>query len=349
MIRLKNINKTYYKGNTVIKALDNVNLEINEGEIYGIIGFSGAGKSTLVRCINLLEHPDKGGVVEVNGTDLMTLKDKDLRQIRSKIGMIFQHFNLMPSRTVLDNVLFPLQHKGIKKEEQLKRAKELLELVDLSERINNYPAELSGGQKQRVAIARALASNPSILLCDEATSALDPTTTNEILDLLKKINAKLNLTIVVIAHQLNVIKALCHKVAIMEHGKVVEQGDILQIFSNPTSEVTKRFLKAGTTLSKADIIVRDHLASLNLKKGEHFVRLTFKGATVNEPLIATINQKYGVVMNILLADMELIEGNPIGGTVGVFSGDEAKIKEAIEYLKTCNVNVEVLAHAWFIK
>ena len=224
MIVLENINKTFYRGKEKITAIKNVDLKINEGEIFGIIGFSGAGKSTLVRCINLLERPDEGGKVIVNGTNLTILSTAKLRKEREKISMIFQHFNLMPSRTVLENVLFPLAYKGISKEAQIKKAQELLALVDLSDRIYNYPSQLSGGQKQRVAIARALASDPKILLCDEATSALDPQTTGEILDLLKKLNQKLNLTIVVITHEMDVVKKLCHKVAVMEKGVIREHG-----------------------------------------------------------------------------------------------------------------------------
>lgn len=345
MIKLKNISKTYHKGSTVIKAVQNVSLEIAKGEIFGVIGFSGAGKSTLVRCINLLERPDEGGSVEVNGVELTGLKDAQLRQVRSKIGMIFQHFNLMPSRNVLENVLYPLQHRGIPKDEQVKKATELLKLVELSDRMENYPRELSGGQKQRVAIARALASDPEVLLCDEATSALDPSTTHEILQLLKRLNEKLNLTIVIITHQMSVIKDICSKVAVMEHGCVVEEGDVFSVFANPQKEVTRNFLKAGSNLSKADVLATRYKDMLHLKDGEKFVRLSYTGPGVSEPLISTVSDRFHVSMNILFADIDLIDGAPIGGTVGIFSGTAENIDNAIAWLKEKQVKVEVLANA----
>ena len=345
MIKLQNISKTYRKGDTVVKAVDNASLEIEDGEIFGVIGFSGAGKSTLVRCINLLELPDEGGSVQVGGVELTKLNNSELRKVRAKIGMIFQHFNLMPSRTVLENVLYPLQYRGISKAEQIKRATELLSLVELSDRQNNYPSELSGGQKQRVAIARALASDPEVLLCDEATSALDPSTTTEILNLLKKLNRKLKLTVVLITHQLSVIKDICDRVAVMEHGKIVEQGDVFSVFANPKSEVTGSFLKAGSNLSKADAIASFYPEILHLKLGEKFVRLSYTGPGVSEPLISTVSNNYNVTMNILFADIELVDGAPIGGTVGIFSGEPEKVDEALDYLRSKQVKVEVLAHA----
>ncbi len=345
MIKLHNISKTYRKGDSVVKAVDNASLEIRDGEIFGVIGFSGAGKSTLVRCINLLEHPDAGGSVEVGGVELTRLSQNNLRKVRSKIGMIFQHFNLMPSRTVLENVLYPLSYRGIKKADQLKRANELLSLVELGDRRDNYSSELSGGQKQRVAIARALACDPEVLLCDEATSALDPSTTSEILQLLKKLNRKLKLTIVLITHQLSVIKDICDRVAVMEHGRIVEQGDVFSVFANPRSEVTGSFLKAGSNLSKADIIASRYPEILHLQPGEKFVRLSYTGHGVSEPLISTVSNKYMITMNILFADIELVDGAPIGGTVGVFSGESQNIDAALDYLRSKQVRVEVLANA----
>lgn len=343
MIRLSHISKTYHRGRDVIKAVDDVSLEIRDGEIYGVIGFSGAGKSTLVRCINLLERPDKGGKVEIDGEDVTLWPDRRLRELRSGIGMIFQHFSLMPSRTALENVLYPLRWRGIPKARQLERARELLKLVELSDRENNYPRELSGGQKQRVAIARALANEPKVLLCDEATSALDPTTTGEILQLLKKLNSDLGITIVVITHQLNVVKDICSRVAVMEHGRLVEEGDVFRVFSNPRNEVTRRFISAATPLSKAE-----QMASLpgvlHLQPGEKFVRLTYTGPGVSEPLISSASNRFMITMNILFADVDLVEGAPIGGTVGIISGEPAKIDEALDYMRQKNVKVEVLAN-----
>ncbi len=343
MIRLSHISKTYHRGSDVIKAVDDVSLEIGDGEIYGVIGFSGAGKSTLVRCINLLERPDKGGKVEIDGEDVTLYSDRRLRQLRSEIGMIFQHFSLMPSRTALENVLYPLRWRGIPKDRQLERARELLKLVELSDRESNYPRELSGGQKQRVAIARALANEPKVLLCDEATSALDPTTTGEILQLLKKLNRELGLTIVVITHQLNVVKDICSRVAVMEHGRVVEEDEVFRVFSNPKNKVTRRFISAATSLSKADQMAALP-GVLHLQPGEKFVRLTYTGPGVSEPLISAASNRFMITMNILFADVDLIDGAPIGGTVGIISGEPARIDEALEYMRQKNVKVEVLAN-----
>lgn len=345
MIVLENINKTFYRGKEKITAIKNVDLKINEGEIFGIIGFSGAGKSTLVRCINLLERPDEGGKVIVNGTNLTILSTAKLRKEREKISMIFQHFNLMPSRTVLENVLFPLAYKGISKEAQIKKAQELLALVDLSDRIYNYPSQLSGGQKQRVAIARALASDPKILLCDEATSALDPQTTGEILDLLKKLNQKLNLTIVVITHEMDVVKKLCHKVAVMEKGVIREQGDTFYIFANPQDEVTKRFLDATSNLFKAQELLKEYEQELTLDENDCIVRLTYKGKGVAKPIISKLTEEYSLVVNILFADVEFVRGNPVGGTVCALSGAKENIEKALDSFKDQNVKVEVLQHA----
>ncbi|MBR3606733.1 MAG: ATP-binding cassette domain-containing protein [Lachnospiraceae bacterium] len=241
MIRLEHITKTFQTKETNLHAVNDVSLTIDQGNIFGIIGFSGAGKSTLVRCINLLEVPSKGKVW-IRNTNLLELSEEELRKERQKMGMIFQHFNLLAQRTVLDNVTFPLEITGKKKAQAREKARELLKLVGLGDKESSYPAQLSGGQKQRVAIARALATDPDILLCDEATSALDPITTSNILALLKEINEKLGLTIVIITHQMEVVKQICHKVAIMEEGKVVEEGLVSQVFTTPKSEVTKKLL-----------------------------------------------------------------------------------------------------------
>lgn len=241
MIRLEHITKTFQTKETNLHAVNDVSLTIDQGNIFGIIGFSGAGKSTLVRCINLLEVPSKGKVW-IRNTNLLELSEEELRKERQKMGMIFQHFNLLAQRTVLDNVTFPLEITGKKKAQAREKARELLKLVGLEDKESSYPAQLSGGQKQRVAIARALATDPDILLCDEATSALDPITTSNILALLKEINEKLGLTIVIITHQMEVVKQICHKVAIMEEGKVVEEGLVSQVFTTPKSEVAKKLL-----------------------------------------------------------------------------------------------------------
>jgi D-methionine transport system ATP-binding protein len=249
LIKLNHISKTFTVSQKTVHAVQDVNLTIYDKEIFGIIGFSGAGKSTLVRCINLLERPTKG-TVEVDRQELTGLSAKELRQSRKKIGMIFQHFNLMPSRTIFGNVAYPLWNSGLSKQEIQDKVRKLLRLVDISEKENAYPSQLSGGQKQRVAIARALANDPKILLCDEATSALDPQSTKSILQLLKTLNETLGITVVLITHEMDVVKEICHRVAVMDHGRVVEQGEVFSIFANPKQEITRNFIKTTSSSAK---------------------------------------------------------------------------------------------------
>lgn len=342
MIELKDINKVFKdKNQNEFYAAKDVNLKINDGEIFGIIGFSGAGKSTVVRCINLLGRPTSGQVI-VNEKNFLELSAKELREERKKIGMIFQHFNLMPSRTVFENIAFPLKHSGLSKKQVQEKVRELLTLVELTDKESQYPSQLSGGQKQRVAIARALANNPKILLCDEATSALDPTTTKQILSLLKKLRDKLNLTIVIITHQINVVKDICDKVAVMEHGKVVETGDVFDIFANPKDEVTKRFIHSTTNLQKIEELISENSNVVQLKKGEKIIRLSYLQKNVSEPLISTVSSKFGVVLNIIFADIEIVQGAPVGGTVAIFSGENQNIQNALGWLKEKNVGIEIL-------
>lgn len=342
MIELKDINKVFKdKNQNEFYAAKDVNLKINDGEIFGIIGFSGAGKSTVVRCINLLGRPTSGQVI-VNEKNLLELSAKELREERKKIGMIFQHFNLMPRRTVFENIAFPLKHSGLSKKQVQEKVRELLTLVELTDKESQYPSQLSGGQKQRVAIARALANNPKILLCDEATSALDPTTTKQILGLLKKLRDKLNLTIVIITHQINVVKDICDKVAVMEHGKVVETGDVFDIFANPQDEVTKRFIHSTTNLQKIEELISENSNVVQLKKGEKIIRLSYLQKNVSEPLISTVSSKFGVVLNIIFADIEIVQGAPVGGTVAIFSGENQNIQNALGWLKEKNVGIEIL-------
>lgn len=342
MIELKDINKVFKdKNQNEFYAAKDVNLKINDGEIFGIIGFSGAGKSTVVRCINLLSRPTSGQVI-VNEKNLLELSAKELREERKKIGMIFQHFNLMPSRTVFENIAFPLKHSELSKKQVQEKVRELLTLVELTDKESQYPSQLSGGQKQRVAIARALANNPKILLCDEATSALDPTTTKQILGLLKKLRDKLNLTIVIITHQINVVKDICDKVAVMEYGKVVETGDVFDIFANPKDEVTKRFIHSTTNLQKIEELISENSNVVQLKKGEKIIRLSYLQKNVSEPLISTVSSKFGVVLNIIFADIEIVQGAPVGGTVAIFSGENQNIQNALGWLKEKNVGIEIL-------
>ncbi|WP_407717533.1 methionine ABC transporter ATP-binding protein [Inconstantimicrobium porci] len=286
MIELKNVSKTFAKGKEHVKAVDNVSLSIKDGEIYGIIGFSGAGKSTLVRCINLLEKPDCGEVI-VDNIDLMKLKEKELRKVRQHIGMIFQHFNLMKSRTVFDNVAYPLRHTGLSKEDIKEKVSSLLNLVELEDKAASYPSQLSGGQKQRVAIARSLANNPDILLCDEATSALDPQTTLSILKLLKSVNKKLNITIVVITHEMEVIKEICDTVAVVEDGHVVEQGSVFDVFSDPKQQITKKFISTTSNIQNIYELINQNESIVQLKENSKILKLKYLKDSTSEAIIQT--------------------------------------------------------------
>lgn len=341
IIDLKNITKTFVQDGKTFNAVENASVSIEKGDIFGIIGFSGAGKSTLVRAINLLGRPTSGSVT-VKGKDFLSLSQKELREERKKIGMIFQHFNLMKSRNVFDNVAFPLKRSGLTKKQIAEKVHSLLELVEINDKSENFPSQLSGGQKQRVAIARALANEPDILLCDEATSALDPTTTKSILKLLKKLKDQLGLTIVIITHQMEVIKEICDKVAVMEKGRIVEQGDVFSIFANPQDEVTKRFIRSTSNLSKVEELIAQDSPVVHLEKDEKLVRFTYIKKNVSEPLISAISRLYEVTINIIFAEIEIVQGSPIGGTVAIISGEAATIDRALKHIAALDVGVEVL-------
>lgn len=341
MIEFIHVSKDFGKGQQEVHAVKDVSLTIDKGEIFGIIGFSGAGKSTLVRCINLLERPTAGTVI-VDGQRMMELTARQLRLARKKIGMIFQHFNLMPSRTVSGNVAYPLKGSGLKPQEIADKVQGLLELVGIGDKADAYPSQLSGGQKQRVAIARALANDPSVLLCDEATSALDPQTTKSILQLLKQLNEKLGITVVVITHEMAVVKEICGRVAVMEHGRVVEQGEVFSIFAAPQQTVTQNFIRTTSNLRKIDELIAGDSPITALKPGEVIVRLSYIQRNVSEPLISTVSQKFQITMNIIFADIEIVQDAPVGGTVAIISGEQGQIESAIEYLKEKNVCVEVI-------
>ena len=274
MIELSHISKEFVSGKRTVHAVQDVSLTIDKGEIFGMIGFSGAGKSTLVRCINLLERPTSGKVI-VDGQDMLSLSAKELRQARKKIGMIFQHFNLMPSRTVAGNVAYPLRGSGLSKQQIAEKVQRLLDLVGIGDKAEAYPKQLSGGQKQRVAIARALANDPNVLLCDEATSALDPQTTKAILQLLKHLNETLGITVVIITHEMAVVKEICHRVAVMEHGKVVESGEVFNIFANPREDITKSFIHTTSNLRKIEELIAEDSPVVKLNPGELIVRLSY--------------------------------------------------------------------------
>ena len=341
MVELTHISKDFGKGQKQVHAVKDVSLSVGRGEIFGIIGFSGAGKSTLVRCINLLERPTAGNVT-VDGKRLTELSPKELRRERKKIGMIFQHFNLMPSRTVAGNVAYPLRGSGLSRKEIADRVQSLLTLVGIADKISAYPGQLSGGQKQRVAIARALANNPSVLLCDEATSALDPQATKAILHLLKHLNETLGITIILITHEMAVVKEICQRIAVMEHGRVVEEGEVFHVFAAPKQEITRRFIHTTSNLQKVEELIAEHSPVVRLQPGEVIVRLSYLQKNVSEPLISTVSQKFGISLNIIFADITIVQDAPIGGTVAIISGDRGKITEAMEYLIEKNVGVEVI-------
>ncbi|KGF04412.1 methionine ABC transporter ATP-binding protein [Anaerococcus lactolyticus] len=336
MIELKNITVDF----DGFKAVDDVSLTIKEQDTFGIVGFSGAGKSTLVRTINLLQRPSKGQVL-INGENLLDLSNKDLRARRKKIGMIFQHFNLLNNLTVIDNVIFPIKKdKSLSKEEKRKKALDLLETVGIKDKANAYPSELSGGQQQRCAIARALASDPEILLCDEATSALDPKTTKQILKLLKDLNDKLRLTVVIITHQMDVVKDLCNKCAVMQDGKVIESGSTLDIFSDPKNKLTKEFVETSTNISETIEEVKSNLGIL--KDDEILAKLSYLGQSTTEPIINELFEKFGVRTNILAGNIEFINGTPVGNLIVSFKGDDDKLVEVSTYLKDKGTNLEIL-------
>ena len=344
IIQIQHLYKTFGTGENAVHALEDISLDIQKGEIFGIIGLSGAGKSTLVRCMNLLERPTSGTVI-VDGKDMTALSEKELRLARRNVTMIFQSFNLLMQRTVLKNVCFPMELSGTPAAQARKRALELLDLVGLREKADAYPSQLSGGQKQRVAIARALANDPKVLLCDEATSALDPQTTSSILRLLKQLNRQLGLTVVVITHEMAVVKEICSRVAVMEHGKVAEEGEVFSIFAAPKQPITQSFIKTTSNLQKIEELIAADSPVTRLKPGELIVRLSYVQRNVSEPLISSITERFHVSVNIIFADIEIVQDAPIGGTVAIMGGEREQLTRAIQYLIEKNVGVEVIRDA----
>ncbi|MCF7354264.1 methionine ABC transporter ATP-binding protein MetN [Vibrio sp. CK2-1] len=342
MIEINQVNKVFYQGSKEIPALVDINLHIPQGEIFGVIGSSGAGKSTLIRCVNMLEAPTSGSVL-VDGLDLTKLSSKELGQARRNIGMIFQHFNLLSSRTVFDNVALPLELAQTPTSEIEQRVTELLDLVGLADKRDTYPANLSGGQKQRVAIARALASKPKVLLCDEATSALDPATTKSILELLKTINQQLNLTILIITHEMDVVKNICDKVAIIGDGRLVEQGLVSDIFAHPKTELAQEFIRSTLDLS----IPEDYKARLQETQVEGsipLVRLEFTGSTIDAPVISQLSRKFNVDVSILNSDIDYAGGVRFGLMVAELFGEKELVEQSVTFLKDHNIKVEVLGY-----
>ena len=319
IIELRNLSKIFGSGETQVAALQNVNLQVQSGEIFGIIGLSGAGKSTLVRCINLLERPDAGEIL-FHGENLMAISEKQLRQRRKSISMIFQSFNLLDQRTSLKNICLPLELAGVSKKDARKRAMELLEMVGLPDKADAYPVQLSGGQKQRIAIARALATNPEVLLCDEATSALDPQTTRDVLRLLQDINRRLGITVIIITHDMSVIEEICDRVAILNHGEVAEIGAVADVFSSPKTEAGRR------------LVYPDGLP-FELSQGR-VIRVAFNGGTAYQPLIATLAIDCGVVVNILGADTRNLDGKAFGTMLLGLPENEAEANKALAYIQS---------------
>lgn len=333
MITIQNLSKDYQTKNGTVKGVDNVSLSVSKGEIFGIVGYSGAGKSSLLRCINLLERPTKGSIL-VEGVDLTKLKNDELRLARLKIGMIFQHFYLISQKTVFENVAFALKAAKVDKSQVQERVEELLKRVGLADKRDVYPSQLSGGQKQRVAIARALANNPTVLLCDEATSALDPTTTKSILNLLKKINQELRITIVLITHEMNVVKEICNRMAIMQDGKVIEEGDVYDIFANPKAELTKEFISSVVSFEIPNVIL-DKCEGL-------IVKITFKGQVAGEGIISDMLQQFTVKGNFLHGSIEYIQELPLGIFLMELKGEKKEIEDALYYIEERHAQVEVL-------
>ena len=328
MIRFEHVSKTFQTKNGPFDALKDVSFEIEKGDIYGVIGYSGAGKSTLIRMVNALETPTSGNVW-VEGKDIGTLNQKELRNLRKGIGMIFQQFNLLESKTIYDNVAIALKLNGISKKDIEKRVTELLDFVELPDKKYSYPGQLSGGQKQRVGIARALANNPSILLCDEATSALDPKTTDSILELLKKINEMLHITIVIITHEMNVIQKICNKVAVMDYGQVVETGSVIQVFSDPRSDIARRFV--GNLIR--DVIPEPLVESIRREtRNSRLLRIKLENTDSTEPLLWEINRRFEVETNILYSTINVIQGIVVGIMLVLFIGTDEEIEKAEQYI-----------------
>ena len=343
MIKLNNITKIFTLPDKKLTALDNVSLHVPKGQICGVIGASGAGKSTLIRCVNLLERPTHGAVI-IDDVDLTQLSDAELVKTRRQIGMIFQHFNLLTSRTVFENVALPLELENKSKAEIQEKTAALLALVGLSDKRNVYPANLSGGQKQRVAIARALASDPKVLLCDEATSALDPATTQSILKLLKEINRTLGITILLITHEMEVVKRICDQVAVIDKGCLIEQGTVSEIFSNPKTELAQEFISSTFHITLPEEYLENLSDTPKHAKSYPIIKFEFTGRSVDAPLLSQASKKFGVELSILTSQIDYAGGVKFGFTIAEVEGDEDAITQAKVYLMENNVRVEVLGY-----
>ncbi|OLS39303.1 methionine ABC transporter ATP-binding protein [Bacillus sp. MRMR6] len=335
MLILEDVHKVYGKGNEKkVEALKGISLQVDKGEIFGVVGFSGAGKSTLIRCVNLLERPTSGKVL-INGIDLLSLTPKELRKQRKKIGMIFQQYNLLHSKTIFHNVAMPLILEGRPKNEIRQKVEQLLEFVGLRDRMNHYPEQLSGGQKQRVGIARALVTDPDILLCDEATSALDPNTTEAVLELLRKVRAEFGVTILMITHEMNVIRDVCDKVAVIENGTIAEQGAVIDVFTEPKTKIARSFVRTvlndNIPKSIQKIIMESSQTSLH-----NIYRIIFKGSSTSVPLISNTAKNFSIDLNVLHGMVTELQGSPFGNLLVEFKGDQEEIQRAVDYIREHN-------------
>ncbi|GEN53293.1 methionine ABC transporter ATP-binding protein [Halobacillus faecis] len=341
MIQFEQVSKVYQHNGSDLRAVDQVDLTVHKGEIFGVIGFSGAGKSTLIRLVNLLERPTEGRVL-VNGEDLTQLSKPGLRHVRKRIGMIFQHFNLLESKTVHHNVAFPLSLSGTPKKEIDQRVAEILEFVGLSDKAKQYPEELSGGQKQRVGIARALATSPEILLCDEATSALDPETTKSILKLLRKVRDEYGITILMITHEMNVVREVCDRIAVMESGRVIEKGSIFDLFSNPQHPTTQNFVR---TVMENDIPASILSGIEKRGSSRNIYRVTFVDESAGEPVLSQVAKKFDVEVNVLFGQITELQGIPFGHLVVELQGPDQEILRVINHIQQRVSVQEVTSHA----
>lgn len=346
MIQLDHIDITFEQKNRRIEAVKDVSIDIQKGDIYGIVGYSGAGKSTLVRVINLLQKPTAGRITIDKDLTFdqgkIQLSSQALREKRREIGMIFQHFNLMAQKTAKENVAFALRHSGLAKTDIDKKVEDLLELVGLADRANNYPSQLSGGQKQRVAIARALANDPKILISDEATSALDPKTTKQILSLLQDLNKKLGLTIVMITHEMQIVKDICNRVAVMQNGHLIEEGTVLEIFSNPKEALTQEFILTATGIDEALLKINQQDIVQNLPQNALLVQLNYVGSSTDEPILNQIYRDFEVTANILYGNIEILDQTPVGEMILVLEGNQDNILAAEKALNAADVQVQIL-------
>lgn len=342
MISIKNLSKHYRINHQDVPALKNINLEVKPKEIFGIIGRSGAGKSTLIRCVNMLEQPSSGSVM-IEGVCVTTMTAKQLREARRQMGMIFQHFNLLQSRNVFENISLPMELIGIPSAQIYERVSELLELTDLYEHAKQYPSQLSGGQKQRVAIARALATSPKVLLCDEATSSLDPRTTLSILELLRSINKELGITILLITHEMDVVKTICDTVAVIDKGEIIEQRDVIQLFTNPQTQVAIDLVKASSRM-EIPRAIKDLLQTNASKGSGTILRIAYHGESASQPIISYLIQQFNVIINILQGYIETIKDEIVGVLIVEAIGDKDNIKKSIEFLERNELHVEILGY-----